>query len=112
MHISVCLIKAQIFRLLFQHSEYQAQQAIDFENNNNDDNSDKENTSISIKLKNLLKVFTKGRPKLSAHRNNNIVNQQKAKDLTHDKQRRDYYCSYCKNKEHNIATCPEKDKDT
>ncbi|RIB05664.1 hypothetical protein C2G38_2047425 [Gigaspora rosea] len=108
----VNLIEDYLSNIHEREKEYQAQQAIDFENNNDDDDSDKENTSISIKLKNLLKVFTKGRPKLSAYRNDNIVNQQKAKDLTHDKPRRDYHCSYCKNKGHNIATCPEKDKDT
>ncbi|CAG8615750.1 37819_t:CDS:2 [Gigaspora margarita] len=107
----VNLIEAYLSNIHERKKEYQAQQAIDFENNNNDDNSNKENTSISIKLKNPLKVFTKGRPKLSAHCNDNIVNQQKAKDLTHNKQRRDYYCSYYKNKGHNVATCPEKDKD-
>ena len=108
----VNLIKAYLSNIREREKEYQTQQAIDFENNNNDDDSDKENTSISIKLKNPLKVFTKGRPKLSAYHNDNIVNQQKAKDLTHNKPRRDYHCSYYKNKGHNIATCSEKDKNT
>ncbi|CAG8832631.1 40935_t:CDS:2, partial [Gigaspora margarita] len=112
MCINLSKKEAYLSNIYEYEKEYQAQQAIDFKNNNNNYDSDKKNTSISIKLKNLLKVFTKGRPKLSAYHNDNIVNQQKAKNLTCDKQRRSYYCSYFKNKEHNVATCLEKDKDT
>ncbi|CAG8791256.1 25642_t:CDS:1, partial [Racocetra persica] len=68
-------------------------------------NSNKENISSYVQLKNLLKVATKGRPKLVSHHKDNI-NQH----LTHNnsKQKRPNLCSYCKESGHNIATCSKK----
>ncbi|CAG8827128.1 1184_t:CDS:1, partial [Gigaspora margarita] len=39
------------------------------------DGSNKENMLLSASFKNLLKVATRGRPKLSSHRNNDKCNQ-------------------------------------
>ncbi|CAG8547072.1 20483_t:CDS:2 [Cetraspora pellucida] len=71
------------------------------------DDSDEENTCLTVQLKNPLVVNTKGRPK-SASYNKNNTNQQ----LVHKgKRKRDRglnLCSYCKELGHNIATCSKR----
>ncbi|CAG8534169.1 7715_t:CDS:2, partial [Gigaspora rosea] len=73
--------------------------------------SDKENNFSDFRLRNPLKVSTRGRPKLASHRNNSKRNLQPIHDESATKRRRQNQCSYCKEVGHNIAICTKKDID-
>ncbi|RIB23006.1 hypothetical protein C2G38_2172475 [Gigaspora rosea] len=87
--------------------ETRSQQA----NNSENEDSDKENNTLpNIVLRNQRKVATRGRPKLSSHRNQQ--SQRSASESLNDKRKRGQnQCSYCKELGHNIATCSKKVKD-
>ncbi|CAG8576463.1 16725_t:CDS:2 [Cetraspora pellucida] len=71
------------------------------------DDSDKENTCLTVQLKNPLVVNTKGRPKSASHNKNN-TNQQLVHKGKRKRDRGPNLCSYCKESGHNIAMCSKR----
>ncbi|RIB26311.1 hypothetical protein C2G38_2163710 [Gigaspora rosea] len=105
-HTFVEIIKSYLTSINLREEENSNQQV----NYSENEESNNENTFPNISIRNLRKVATRGRPKLSSHYNNNQNQHLRNKPLL-DEKRCQNYCSYCKKIGHNVATCSKKAED-
>ncbi|CAG8804558.1 28408_t:CDS:2, partial [Racocetra persica] len=96
----VDLIKAYLEKIRVRKNELAEEQEA-----TTDQDSIKNVESNIISIVNPRKVITKGRPKSASHNKNVVTTQKKS-----SKKCRQYTCEFCKKPDHNIATCPHKEK--